>query len=145
MAVHTYDPAQILVVFNGVPVLNGFAPDTFLHVERNEDTWTLSVGAAGEAVRAKSNNRSGKVTLTVMQSSLVNDLLSALVVIDENSPGGDGIGPLLIKDLQGLTLVSAETCWIVRPPNFDYAKDATTREWMLESDRLNIFVGGLIT
>ncbi len=141
MALHTYDPSQVTIIFAGVPV-SGFGEGTFVSVERNEDSFALQVGADGEATRAKSNNRSGTVTVTLIQSSIVNDAFSALVALDENSPGGDGIGPLLIKDLSGRTLVAAETAWIRKPATVEFAREATEREWVIETDRLNIFAGG---
>ena len=141
MALHTYDPAQVTIIFAGIPV-SGFAEGTFVSIERNEDSFTLQVGADGEATRAKSNNRSGRVTLTLIQSSIVNDAFSALLAVDENSPSGDGIGPLLIKDLSGRTLVAAETAWLVKPATAEFAREATEREWVIETDRLNTFIGG---
>jgi len=85
MALKTYDPAQVTIIFAGIPI-SGFAEGTFVSVERNEDSWALQVGADGEATRAKSNNKSGRVTLTLIQSSFSNDALSAVMAVDENTP-----------------------------------------------------------
>ena len=138
---HTYDPAQVTIIFAGIPI-SGKGEATFLGAERNEDAWALQVGADGEATRAKSNNRSGRVTITLIQSSLANDALSAIANVDERTPGGDGIGPLLIKDLSGRTLIAAESAWIVKQAPVEFAREASEREWMIETDNLEIFVGG---
>lgn len=139
----TYDAAQVAMVFSGIPIL-GIAEGTFVSCERNEDSFTLYTGASGEAARAKTNNRSGRITFTLMQTSATNDLLSAVANIDENSPSGDGIGPFLMKDLTGRTIVAAEKAWIVKQPTTNFAGEASeNREWVLETDELLfLLVGG---
>lgn len=141
MPLRTYDPSQVSIVFAGVPV-DGFADGTFLSVEQNEDSFTLQVGTDGESVRSKSNNRSGRATFTLMQSSATNDLLSALHTLDISTPNGDGIGPLLIKDLSGRSIYTAEKSWIVKPPAAGFAREAESREWVVETDNLIQIHGG---
>lgn len=136
-----YDAKAVSMIFAGIPI-SGLAEDTFVNVVRNEDSFSLMVGADGEATRAKTNNRSGRVTFTVQQSSDSNDLLSALHVADEISSAGDGIGPLLIKDLSGRTLITAEKAWIVKPPDTGFGRDVATREWVVETDALVMVVAG---
>ena len=141
MPLRTYDPSQVTIVFAGIPI-SGFADGTFLSVEQNEDSFTLQIGTDGEGTRSKSNNRSGRVTLTLMQSSLANDLLASLHSVDLSSPGGDGIGPLLVKDNSGRSLFTAEKAWIVKPPTGEFGREATSREWIIETDHLIQTHGG---
>lgn len=140
-ALNTYDPAQLTMVFAGIPI-DGFADGTFVNCERNEDAWTLQVGSDGEACRSKSNNKSGRITFTLGQWSNSNDLLSALANTDENTPNGDGIGPLLVKDLSGRSLFTAEKGWIVKQAAAGWSREAESREWIVETNELNVFVGG---
>lgn len=139
MSVKTYDPAKVTITFAGI-IVEGHADGTFITAARNNPSFSLKVGSSGEGARAKSNDRSGIVTLTLQQSSASNDLLSAQAALDEAS--GDGIGSLLIKDLSGTTLCSAETAWIQKPADVEYAKEISDRQWVLETDILNIFAGG---
>lgn len=141
MALLNYDASQVLMIMAGIPV-QGLADGTFVSAAFNEDGFTLTVGTDGEGTRAKTNNRSGRVTFTLMQSSSSNDLLSALHNLDLNSPNGDGIGPLLIKDRSGRTLITAESAWIVKHPDAEYAREASTREWIVETDELIASQGG---
>src|SRR3990172_6475750 len=103
MALFRYNPDEVTIVFAGVPIF-GKGEARFLSVEQNEDTWSPFVGVDGEVTRARSTNRSGRVTITLLQSSVINDALSALAALDQATPGGDGIGPLLVKDFSGRTL-----------------------------------------
>jgi len=78
--------------------------------------------------------------VTLLQTSASNDALSALMALDEAS--GDGVGPLLLKDLSGRSLYSAETCWLEKPADGEYARDISDREWGVKTDKLNVLVGG---
>jgi len=138
-----YDPAKLIQVLAGIPI-TGYADGTFVTVVRNEDSFTLRVGATGEACRARSNNKSARITFTLLQSSATNDLLSGLSNLDEMSPGGDGIGPYSLNDLFGSTKLIAEKAWIVKPADVTYSQDVETREWTIETDSLTGNVGGNI-
>lgn len=144
MSVRSYDPKMILTTVGALP-MTGFADGTFLKVEMNEDAFSLQVGADGEAARSRSNNNSAKITITLLQTSPANDLLSALYASDRLIPGRTGIVPLMIKDLLGTTLFAAVSCWITKVAPAEYAKEAGSREWVLETDDLQVaYVGGSI-
>ena len=139
MAVKTYNPADVTIVVAGVPI-SGFADGTFINAARDNPSFTNGSGADGEGWRAKSNDKTATVTLTLLQTSEANDLLSALSALDEAS--GDGVGPLLIKDNSGRTLLAAETCWLEKPADSEFAREVSNREWVVKTDSLNVFVGG---
>lgn len=139
MSVKSYDPNAVTLVFAGIPV-EGYADGTFVNVARNNPAFALTVGSSGEGARAKSNDKSGTVTLTLIQSSLSNDALSAIAALDEAS--SDGVGPLLMKDLSGRSLYAAETAWIQKVSDAEFAREITSREWVIETDSLEVFVGG---
>ncbi|KKN04674.1 hypothetical protein LCGC14_1095070 [marine sediment metagenome] len=141
MSVRVYDPKSIIISV-GTFVVEGFADGTFVTVERNEDSFSVQVGSDGEAARSKSNNRSGRITIQILQSSPSNDLLSALHALDENSPSGDGIVPSIVKDLNGTSLYTAQHSWIVKGPSAEHGREATAREWVIETDDLTAAYGG---
>lgn len=139
MAVKTYDPNQVSVIVGG-KIISGFADGSYINVERNEQMFNLKVGVDGEGTRAKSNNKSGKITLTLMQSSSSNDDLSAFAAADELS--NSGAVPVLVKDGSGTTLIAAATAWIQKYSNAEFGKEVLTRQWVLETDELIMLVGG---
>jgi hypothetical protein len=139
MSVKTYDPAQVQVIFAGIPI-TGFADGSFVKVYRHNPMWSTKVGADGEGARAKSNDKSGAVEVTLMQSSSSNDLLSAQAKLDELS--GDGVGPAMVKDASGTTLHSAESAWIEKPADSEFGKETGDRTWIIQTDNLDMFVGG---
>lgn len=139
MTVATYQPDFVTVAFAGVPII-GFAPGTFISAVRNNDSWNLSVGSGGDATRAKSGDRSGRVTITLLGSSASNAALSALAAIDERT--GASVAPLAVKDLSGADTVIAGTAWIVKPADQEKSNEETNREWIFETDHLEIVSGG---
>lgn len=138
-----YDPSEVLIQFGAI-TMEGYADGTFVTVDDDEDAYSLQVGTDGEAVRSKSNNRSGTITLTLLQSSQANTLLSAQHNLDRLSSGGVGIAPLLIKDNNGLAIYTAETCWIQKRPSAEFAREATAREWVLRTNNLVSVDGGIV-
>jgi hypothetical protein len=134
-----YDPADYKIVVHGVPI-TGFADGTFVAVERNEDTFKLSIGANGDPVRSKSHNRSGKITVTLMQNHPDNDFLSQRAILDEQTSAA--IGPTLMKHLRGSTSYNAPNSWITKMPKAEHGKEAGNIEWVIETDALEMFIGG---
>jgi len=130
-AVRNWDASQLVMVFMGIGVSTGFDEDDFLDVEPEAETFGHKVGADGEIARFRNNNRVNKLTLKLLQTSVANSLLSAIANLDQNTPGGAGIGPCLIQDLQGTTLFSAQFCWISKRPKRTFAREAKSREWEL--------------
>lgn len=137
-----YNPDQVQVVIANIPVTEGLADGEFLRIEYDEDAFTLQVGTDGDATRSRSNNRAATITLTLMQSSPVNDALSALHNLDLNSPGGAGIGAFLCKDGSGRSMFAAEKCWIQKMPAAVYGREAGPREWVIRTNRLDALHGG---
>lgn len=139
MAVKTYDPSQVAIIVGGFNI-TGFADGSFITIARNADAFALYVGTDGEGTRAKSNNKSGKITITLAQSSDSNAILSGIANLDELS--NNGIVPVLVKDNSGTSLYAAETAWIVKASDSEFGKELGSREWILETDNLAVFIAG---
>lgn len=139
MTVKTYDPSQVALIIGGFNI-TGFADGSFVTVARNADAFALYIGTDGEGTRAKSSNKSGRITITLSQSSDSNAILSAILLADELS--NTGVVPVLIKDNSGTSLFAAETAWIVKAPDSEFGRELGSREWIIETDNLTPFVGG---
>lgn len=135
----TYDPKLIQTVVGG-RALTGFAEDTKVTVVRNSDAWTQQIGIDGEGTRSKTNDKSGQITIELMQSSEDNAYLSSLAIADEESNAG--LVPTMIKDGLGASLHLAEQSYIKKMPDSAYASTAGGRVWVIETDNLENFIGG---
>lgn len=136
-----YDPAKVILTLQGNRLL-GFMDGTFISAERTEDAFSLAVGAGGDVTRVRSQDKSGTVTLTLQAASPSNDVLSALAATDELT--GLGYGSLIVKDLNGTTLLSASNAWVRKLPVTEFADEASGREWMIDCAELEMFVGGAV-
>jgi hypothetical protein len=131
-ALKNYNPTDIVMIIAGIPLESGRGDDTFAKGEWTSPRWTTKVGCDGEKVRSKSNDKGMRWTITTLQTSQANALLNALFILDTNAANGAGVGPFMVKDRQGLTLYAGAQCWVAEPPNPEFGKEATTRDWIVE-------------
>lgn len=135
----TYTPDQVIIEFDGT-IIRGFAPDTFVEVERDEDGFMKLTGTLGDVARSRNLNYGGKITITLMAVSPTNDELSILAEEDEFE--GDGYGSLFVKDLNGGTLCHAETAWVLKWPKIDRSKESGTITWVFDCADIEIDASG---
>lgn len=67
MEAKTYDSQDVAVVVNGV-YLTGFSED-MVGVAKDEENWATTVGAQGDVVRSRVNNKLGTITVTLQATS----------------------------------------------------------------------------
>lgn len=135
----TYNSKLVTVSFRSA-LLSGFADGSFIKADASEEDWSLVIGADGEGARGKNNNRSGRVTLTLLATSASNDVLNSFR--REDLLTGQGKGPLVVKDLSGRTLAFAADAWIVGAPSVEFGREVSDREWVFESANLDLSIGG---
>jgi hypothetical protein len=128
---HVYDPNEITLVVCGIPISGGFAEDTFIEVQQDSDDFEDVVGVDGDVTRSKTNDHRATITVTLMQSSNDNLLLSAIANIDRRAGNGAGVGPALIKDNQGTTIFAGEKSWVAKQPDAAFGKKAGPRAWKI--------------
>lgn len=130
-----YDPKNVVMTF-GPALIDGYAPDSFISIERNADSFALLIGSDGEAARSASNNKSARITVRLMPGSVGNAVLKAALMADE--AGGAGVLPLTITDssVTPPRVHAAESAWVVRDPDIDYQTEAQPIEYILETDRM---------
>ncbi len=128
--VKTYSPDQVLIAL-GAHSVTGYADDSFISIESSSDGVTKKTGCDGEIVRSISPDHSFKITLTLLQTSDTNAWLQEQYNRDQKT--GDGIFPVLIKDLKGGLLFSADEAWAVKPANRGFGKEASNREWQIDT------------
>lgn len=126
-----YSPDDYSVVFNAIPI-EGFAEGDVIDVEYDTEGFQDEIGVDGHVVRYKSCDQRATLTFTLMATSPSNKLLSAMYNADLKSPNGIGVGPLLIRDTQGVTVFAGIQGWIQKMPN---------REWVIRVAKLEAVVG----
>lgn len=141
MSLKTYDPKKVVLAVGGVPI-GGYADGTFISMERTNDAYMVQSGADGEVSRAKSNDRTGQLTITLAQTSDSNDVLSVIAQLDERANAG--VVPIILKEIGGNTVVFSGTGWVRKMPVVEYAKEISNREWILDLAESEVFIGGTV-
>jgi len=135
MGTKTYDPAEVIVTFFGVPI-TGFADGEFVTITPSSERFTKTVGADGLVSRVKSNDNTHEVTITLVKTSLSNDYLSGILAADRF--GNAGKGTLQIVNLGGTTLFAWEEAWIRQPPDVSEDKTITDKAWVFDTGQATI-------
>lgn len=135
-----YDADEVSLSLNGIP-LSGYADGAFCRIAMESDAFSDIAGTDGEVARSKSNDKRATITIMLLQTSKSNDVLSALAILDQNAPGGAGVGVFLLRDRQGTTLHLAPSAWISKLPDSEFGREAGTREWTLRCAEMQSFVG----
>lgn len=80
--IKTYSPKDVVIAWGGVAI-TGLAEDTFLTVTRNADNSEEVVGAQGDVALTKVANTTGMIELTLLQNSVVNNILSNIQLLQD--------------------------------------------------------------
>lgn len=128
--IKTYNPKEVIVTL-GNHIVTGYADDSFVSIDPNGDGVTKKVGCDGEVVRSISPDETYIVKISVLQTSDTNAFLQQRLAMDRKT--GNGMFPILIKDLKGGMVFSADAAWPAKSASRGYGKEAGNREWELHT------------
>lgn len=138
-----FDSNRVNVFLCDIPIVDGRG-DPFLKIEKVREAFVFVVGADGHVCRAATHDRMYRATLTLKGSSQENQKIAALHAIDVMTPGGSGIGGLLVKDLGGASLFAAAACWVEKQADFEVGVTRADCVWVFVAvaDPDTMIVGG---
>lgn len=137
----TYDPKRFTLVFAGINLNKGLADGTFFKATPMAPRFSSKSGVDGEVVRSRKHDKRRSIEFTTMQTSEVNDRLSAILDTDANSENGEGVGSFLLMDRNGTTVMEG-AAYVAQDPDLELAAEAGTRVWKLELvDETNVVHG----
>ena len=131
--VRTYDPRMVIISL-GPHVVHGYADGTFVNIEAHGDGVTKEVGADGETVRSIDPDETATVTISVQYGSDTIAYCQSQYDKDRKTHG-EGCFPVLIKDLKGGLVFSAEDGWVQNSIPREFAKTGTGREITIETGK----------
>lgn len=137
-----YDPQEVIVSVGGADI-EGYFTGAFVQITYDNDAFNSVVGASGDVTRSKTDSLMATITLTLMQTSPSNDLLSTILNADLKGRNGAGVFALVIRDsASGRTVYTAANAWISKGPDASFDQQDSGRAWTLKAARLESFVGG---
>lgn len=129
-AIKTYNPKEVVVAC-GTHIVSGYADDSFISIEPNGDGITKKVGCDGEIARSISPDNTYKVKITLLQNSDSNSFFSNIADYDRAT--GNGLFPVLIKDLRGGLLFATEAAWVIKKSPATRGKETNNRDWEIDT------------
>ena len=124
--VKTYD-ARMIIITLGSHIVSGAVDGDFCTIEPHGDGVAKSVGAYGEVVRSIDPDKTLTITLGLQYGAETLKYCGDMYAMDRDTNGG-GEFSILITDLKGTTLCSAEIAWVENVPSMAYGKEASDRE-----------------
>ena len=128
--IKTYNPKEVTIAC-GPHIVTGYADDSFVTIEPNGEGITKKVGCDGEIIRSISPDNTYKIKIALLQESDSNAFFSTMVAVDRET--GDGMFPLLIKDLKGGEIFATEAAWVTRQAPFTRGRGDNNREWEIDT------------
>ena len=114
--VKTFDPKKVTVIYDGL-VITGFASDSIVKAEKNEDNVTPHVGVMGEVSRAINADNTGKIGITLANTSPFIRILS-------NKARTNVIAPISVIDMNDHGVnVGGTQAWITKAPDVSIGKE----------------------
>lgn len=127
------DPSKVIITIGPYQV-EGYAKGEFAAIKFNSDQFTLIVGSGGDGSRAKSNDRSARITLKLLQTAAANSILMTAFRLDQAS--GITTFPFSLTDLANAETYLSTHTWISKIPDASFSNEDVAREWTLETHDL---------
>jgi hypothetical protein len=132
-----YNVKKVVFVYGGVPV--GLAQSIKFTPSAPVTTSTVLVDGT-EVVNVSSDN-SGEFEVTLAQASASNDYLSIDVNLTKTL-GTVVFKTVLLKDINGTSLLAADQAYVTGFPEVSFEKDSGNRVWKIRASDVKTLVGG---
>lgn len=120
----TYDPRDVSVIIDGV-YITGFGED-LVEVEKDEDNYSVTVGAQGDVVRSKSNNPLATTTITLLPSS------PQLAFMNNLANSGKLVPVSIIYNGSPKETTTSTEAYVKKPATRTYGAEAENREFEIQ-------------
>lgn len=135
--VNTYSPSEILLFVSGYQI-TGFDK---ISVSRNSPAFQIVKGIRGQNTRQRNRDTSCTVSVDIIQTSLVNDVLTQ--ILEQDLRTNSARLTLDLTDGLGSSKIVSRECFIEGYPEALYSNDIVYRKWNLICLSTDLFrVGG---
>ncbi|HGF3815910.1 TPA: phage protein [Escherichia coli] len=132
-----YSPKDVVCSWNGIAI-EGFAPDSFLRLQRTSPLVTPVVGAGGQVALTRNADKTGTIEIELMQTSLSNQMLSAIQAKQDNMELEEDISSnFVIYDPSGSVLATGINAWLQELPQIELGRDQNSKTWIFGCEKLN--------
>lgn len=125
MKVYTYSPSDVVLSVGGY-IISGI---TSVAAQRNTPAFKIVRGIRGQNTRVYNKDTSAEMTVTLLQTSISNDLFS--IIEQEDEKYRTGRLEISLKDTSGTTVWESDEAFIEGLPSTTLGKDLTDRTWKI--------------
>jgi len=139
----TYSPDDMVCIITLGDVshpVSGFAEGTMVTAARTNPISTMISGADRSGYRVYRSNKTGSITLSLIQSTSSNDLLQG--IIDKDELSRDVFFEMFVADTSGRSWFRATQCFIENQPEASFSTEGEQRDWMITALELEQHLGG---
>jgi hypothetical protein len=135
--VNTYNPSDVYLVICGEQCESWQT----ITVERNTpEAFKFVKGIGRKNTRVRDKNSAAKITITVMQTSELNDLLSEVHAQDLEN--GTGRLDVMLVDRSGTTLIQSIEAYIVGYPTKEFSDAVGFIPWVIQCQTTEDYIVG---
>ena len=130
------------IIVGAIPIKDGLVS---AEVAPEGAAFADELGADGHVVRYATHEVRANLTIVLKGSSNENEKLSALLAVDVSATNGAGAVPVLVKDNNGATLISATAGWVTQAGTKNMGASPGDITWVIRlvlSSPLSWIVGG---
>lgn len=132
-----YSPKDVVCSWNGIAI-EGFASDSFLRLQRTSPLVTPVVGAGGQVALTRNADKTGTIEIELMQTSLSNQMLSAIQAKQDNMELEEDISSnFVIYDPSGSVLATGINAWLQELPQIELGRDQNSKTWIFGCEKLD--------
>ena len=132
-----YSPKDVVCSWNGIAI-EGFAPDSFLRLQRTSPLVTPVVGAGGQVALTRNADKTGTIEIELMQTSLSNQILSAIQAKQDDMELEEDISSnFVIYDPSGSVMATGINAWLQELPQVELGRDQNSKTWIFGCERLD--------
>ena len=124
----TYSPQEVDVIIGSYKI-EGFSDSSMVSIAPTTPAFSMKVGIDGEHARTRAYDLSATMTLTLLGTSLSNQVLTDLHKADRNAPNGSGVFDVRVVDKAGNDVCEASKAYVMNWPEIEFGSEVTDREW----------------
>jgi hypothetical protein len=131
MTLRSHNPNNWSVYFAGNPI-----GDQIVSVEitPNNPEATIVSGIDGRSTRVVQNNFSYTVVLTLLASSVANNILSAIMTAQRSGANPAGVGAFSCLNVVTGEEITSPKCFIINAPSLSVGAELGERQWTLHAE-----------
>jgi len=134
--VNTYSPKDVILTIGGYQ-LTGWQS---ISITRSAKSFTVIRGIRGKNTRIPNKDFSATITISLLQTSQSNDVLSTILIADEEN--GTARIALTLKDNSGRGVFSSNEAYITGFPAVVYSGQFEYRNWEFFAQTTNTYTLG---